>query len=63
MTKKIEVDVELSEGEKRDITIEYLNDLVDKADDHLIRLLSMLNSDTRIKILEMLEYFKKQNML
>ena len=63
MTKKIEVDVELSEGEKRDITIEYLNDLIDKSDDHLIRLMSMLNGNTRVKILEMLEYFKKQNML
>ena len=63
MTKKIEVDVELSEGEKRDITIEYLNALIDKSDDHLIRLLSMLESDTRIKMLEMLEYFKEHKML
>ena len=63
MTKKIEVDLELSEGEKRDITIEYLNEVVDKADEHLIRLLSLLDSPTRVKLLEMLEYFKEHKML
>lgn len=63
MTKKIEIDLELSEGEKRNITIEYLNEIVDKADEHLMRLLSLSDSNTRIKILEMLEYFKKHNML